>query len=309
MKYILITGGMGFIGKHTANYILNNTDYGVILFDNLSSSIKDDKFISNDRVEFILGDIRNLQDISKLKKYNTEYIIHLAAIVSVYESMINPILTKSANIDGFLNILTFAKDNNIKKMLYASSAATYGENQNLPLKEDYCLKPISNYGLEKASNEMYAYIYSKEYNMDLVGVRYFNVFGEGQLSTSPYAGVISIFLEKISKNEGVFIFGDGTQTRDFIYVKDVAKANFEILKNKVITNTVLNIGTGKSTSLLDIVEIISGCYYKKTEISFEKEREGDIKHSLSDNSLMLSHGLLCSYTVKSGLEDTIGKVK
>lgn len=307
MKYVVVTGGMGFIGQHTAKYILNNTDYSVILFDNLSSSHKDDDFISQDRVEFILGDIRSLEDISKLKQYDIEYIIHLAAIVSVYESMINPILTKSVNIDGFLNILTFAKDNKIKKMLYASSAATYGEIKDLPIKETCCLKPVSNYGLEKVTNEMYSHIYSKEYGMDLVGVRYFNVFGEGQLSTSPYAGVISIFLDKISKNEAIKVFGTGNQTRDFIYVKDVAKFNFEILENKNITNTVMNIGTGKSTSLLDIIEIISNIYSTKADISFEDPREGDIQHSLSDNSLMQSYNLICNYTVKSGLEDTIKK--
>ena len=277
---VLVTGGAGFIGSHTVELLLKE-NYKVRVLDNFSSG-KVTNLPLNSNLEIITGDVRNDFDVSRAAQ-NVDYIIHLAAQTSVPKSIKDPKNSFTNNLAGLINILEITRDNSqIKKIIFASSAAIYGDNQNLPLNENEIINNefLSPYALEKSVSENYLSLYSRLYNVNYSILRYFNVFGPRQDPNSPYSGVISKFISFFRNKESFKIFGDGTQSRDFIYVADVAKANLLALKKE--ENDIYNIATGTKTSLLDIVEIFKDFSQGDINLEFLSERKGDIKYSAAN---------------------------
>jgi len=302
MKKVLIAGGAGFIGSHTADLLLDQ-NIPVRVLDNLSSGFRHNLPAQHDLLEFIEGDICDAEMVDKCMD-GVSHCLNLAAQVSVVNSLEDPAFSAQQNILGFVNIINSAKKHNIDRLVYASSAAIYGEPSELPLTENVPMKQLSPYGLEKAVNEQYAELFNHLYGLSTQGQRYFNVYGPRQDPKSPYAGVIALFVDKITAKQPVTVFGDGENTRDFIYIGDVAKANVASLKANY--QGACNIATGKKTSLLDLIKTLSELANFTPEITFEPAREGDIVHSLASPSLMNSElGVVADTTLKEGLDKLI----
>ncbi len=282
MEKVLITGGAGFIGSHTADLIMQQGT-PVRVLDNLSSGHRHNLPDSHPLLEFIEGDIcdRNTVDAAM---QGVSHCLHLAAQVSVVASLEDPGFSAQQNILGFVNVLDACRVQGVQRLVYASSAAIYGEPASLPLAEDAPAAQLSPYGLEKKINEQYCDLYRRLYGFSSLGMRFFNVFGPRQDPKSPYAGVIALFVDRIRDNQPLTIFGDGKQTRDFIYVGDVARSNLAALQGSL--QSACNVATGHSTSLLDLVESLSRLTGNKPEISFAAPREGDIVHSLASPQRM-----------------------
>ena len=293
---ILITGGMGFIGLHLVDYLLKKGNK-IIVLDNFSNSNKNlIKKIQNKNLRIIEGDVRKIDDIVNSMK-NQEIVIHLAAKISVNESIENPNETFDVNVNGTKNVLKACKKNNIKKLIVASSAAVYGENTSQSkLKEISKTNPISPYGESKLlmENEINKF-QIKNSNLKCIILRFFNIFGKGQ--SSEYAGVITKFIEKISTNESIEIFGDGLQERDFISVDDVIESILNAIKNG--TGGTYNIGSGKTTTINDLAKVIISISKKNIKISHLSPKKGDIKFSGADITLAKNE---IKYSPKFNLE-------
>lgn len=297
---VLITGGAGFIGGHIAEYWLEQ-GAEVIVIDNLRSS--NDEFIKQLGVKFYKTSITNYEEIEHFFE-GVDYVHHLAAMVSVPESIDNPEECVNINIYGLLNVLNAAKKFNIKKVIHSSSAAVYGENPISPKTVDLRPDPKSPYGITKLDGEYYLNVYRENFNLNGIALRYFNVYGPRQNPKSQYAAAIPIFISKALKNEDIIIYGDGEQTRDFVFVKDVVQAN--ILAAKSQTYGVFNVGTGVATSINDIVNNIIAITGSKSKVIYQPERKGDIKHSLSCIELTKQKLNYCpEWSLAKGLEATI----
>ena len=268
MKSILVTGSAGFIASHLIEELLKDENNSIIGIDNFYSGTKENlEFIKSidkeNRFQFIEVDIRNFEEINKIiRDKKIEYIYHLAAIVSVQESILNPLLSNEVNVKVNLNILESAKLNSIKRVFFSSSAAVYGDEPTQPKNENSIIKPISPYGYEKLIGEQYMKLYSELYGVETVSLRYFNVYGERQSATSDYSGVISIFEKKFKNDEIPNIYGDGEQYRDFVYVKDVAKANIKAMNTLNVSGEVFCVGTSKKVSINNLVSVLNYKYSK-----------------------------------------------
>ena len=284
---ILITGGAGFIGSHLVELILSKKIFDkIVVIDNLSTGSLDN-LPQSDRIIFIEDDVSNKTVLDKIfKEYHFDYIVHLAAIASVQDSINNPEETHRVNFDSVLYLLELArKSQSLKRFIFASSAAVYGDKPNLPCKENDAVNPLTPYGIDKYAAESYVINYYKLYSLPAVAFRFFNVYGTRQNPSSPYSGVISIFNEQFKNNKPVVkIYGDGNQTRDFIFVKDLVEILFESLLNDAFNGEVYNIGTGIQTSLKEIVTSFEEISGKKAEIDWQPARSGDIRFSVADNS-------------------------
>ncbi|MDQ1363931.1 MAG: Epimerase protein [Pseudomonadota bacterium] len=280
MKKVLITGGAGFIGSHTADLLMEQGT-AVRVLDNLSSGHRENLPAQHKLLEFVKGDICDATAVRDAMQGIT-HCLHLAAQVSVVASLEDPEFSARQNIVGFVNVLDACRKQGVSRLVYASSAAIYGEPPKLPLDEEVPVKQLSPYGLEKQVNEYYADMYYRLYNFSSLGMRYFNVYGPRQDPKSPYAGVIALFVDRISAAKPVTVFGDGQQTRDFIYVRDVARANVAALNSHY--QGACNVATGKRTSLLDLINTLSALTGNKTDVTFAPPRTGDIVHSLADPS-------------------------
>jgi len=272
---VVVTGGAGFIGSHIAEQWIND-GAEVHVIDNLRSG-----FLSNlenlNGVIFHKGSVTDKSLVFDVLQ-DADYVHHLAALVSVPESIEKPYECVEINIIGLLNILEAARYHKVKKVVFSSSAAVYGDNEELPKTINSIPDPKSPYGITKLEGEYYLKMYNKEYGLGTVSLRYFNVFGPRQNPNSQYAAAIPIFIKKALADEPVTIFGDGTQTRDFIYVKDVVKANLLAAKNDKVSG-VFNVALGKSISINEIAREIIKLTNSKSQIVYEEERKGDIKHS------------------------------
>ncbi len=299
---ILVTGGAGFIGKHLV-YSLLKKNHEIVIFDNFSNSdINSIKGIVKQGVKIIQGDITSFQDIKNASK-DQDIIIHLAAKISVQESIENPSETFKINVDGTRNVLIAAKDNNIKKIVVASSAAVYGEGiAKIKLAEGSNTNPISPYGQSKVSMEQEIKKISSKQGVNCDILRFFNIFGKGQ--SSEYAGVVTKFIEKIKNNESIEIFGDGIQTRDFVAIQDVINAIEKSMLKSDKKNRVYNIASGKSISIKELAESMILLSNKKIKIKYTLPKEGDIKHSQADISLAKKE---LGYSPKYEIEE-IGKL-
>lgn len=285
MTRFLITGGAGFIGSHLAERLISEGLGEVVILDNLSSGFENNISHIRDRVQFIKGDTRNITDVEKAAS-GVDYIFHEAAFVSAFDSYNRPEETNAVNIQGTYNVLEVASKLNVKRVVLASSAAIYGREPRIPNKEDMPPNPESPYAIAKICNEYHARMFSNLKGLQTVCLRYFNVFGPRQDPSSEYSGVISRFVEKYQKGENPTIFGDGKQTRDFIYVGDVAVANIKAaLSTKCGHGESINIGTGKETSLLQLIEALNAATGRNITPEFKPSREGDIPRSLADVSM------------------------
>ena len=307
---ILITGGAGFIGSNLTEHLLNDERVSLVrVFDNLATGSLDNlsEFASNQKFEFVEGDIRNYHSCLQVSK-DVDLISHQAALGSVPRSINDPLTTNDVNITGTLNIFTAAKENKVKRVVYAASSSTYGDHPDLPKVEDKIGNPLSPYAVTKLVNELYAKVYANVYGMELIGLRYFNVFGPKQNPKGAYAAVIPLFAEAILNNQSPIINGDGTIFRDFTFVANAVQANVLALftENNNALNQVYNIAYGEKTSLLQLVEMINKIVGKNIQPAHRENRKGDIPKSLADISkakkLLNYHP---QFSVEQGLQKTM----
>lgn len=306
---ILVTGGAGFIGSNLVEKLLQDERVTAVrVLDNLATGDKRniESFLSNKRFEFIEGDIRSY-DICRQACDGIDLISHQAALGSVPRSINDPLTSNEVNITGTLNIFTAAKENNIKRVIYAASSSTYGDHPGLPKVEDKIGKPLSPYAVTKYVNELYAGVYASLYDMELIGLRYFNIFGPRQNPLGPYAAVIPLFITAILENKPPTINGDGTHSRDFTYVDNAVDANILALftNNKEAVNQVYNIACGAQTSLNELFNVLRSEGKSQLNAIHGPDRKGDVKHSLADvskaNQLL---GYKQSISVQEGLKKT-----
>lgn len=282
MAKYLVTGGAGFIGSRISELLIEQ-GHIVKVIDNLTSGdIKNlDSIINHPNFSFIKADIRNLDECISAANF-VDYIIHQAALVSVPKSIELPVENNSINVNGFINILEAARVCKVRRVVYASSSAVYGDNDDLKKIESRIGNSISPYALSKYMDELYADLYSRVYNLETVGLRYFNVYGPKQDPSSVYSGVISIFINRLLQNQDLSIYGDGSITRDFVYVDDVAKANILASIKDIKSPSVYNIGTSLSTSIGELAKTLIDITRKAVKINYLPARAGDILYSCAN---------------------------
>lgn len=300
----LVTGGAGFIGSHIVESLLNEGK-SVRVIDNYSTGKKANLELLEHRpgLEILEGDIRDFAVLEEVMD-GIEGIFHQAAMVYVEKSINMPAESFSNNCLGTFNVFEAARKKGIGKIIFASSAAVYGHEYTQPVPEDIPCRPGSPYALDKYYAENLASIYFRLYGLESVALRYFNVFGPRQNHESPYSGVISVFRSNISAGQIPTIQGDGTQTRDFIYIKDVARANLLAMKTPINNAVTMNIGTGVSTSILALLKNIYRLAGRNCEYHTDKPREGDIKHSVAN--IEIAKKILNwrpAYTLDTGLAE------
>jgi nucleoside-diphosphate-sugar epimerase len=299
----LVTGGAGFIGSHLVEALVG-LGYHTTIVDDLSTGKMENisDFLGREKAEFVRGSVTDLSLLKKLCK-GVNYIFHLAAIASVPRSIDNPQLSHEVNVGGTLNVLLAARDNGAEKVVLASSAAIYGNSPALPQKEESLPHPLSPYAANKLAAEYYCQVFSEVYKLPTVCLRYFNIYGPRQDVNSEYAAVIPWFISEVLRGNPPVILGDGEQTRDFAYVKDAVAANILALKSGV--TGVFNIGQGKSTSINQLAELITGLIGRDVKPAYRETRLGDVRHSLADITRAQAVGYSPKYDLKAGLAETI----
>lgn len=299
---ILITGGAGFIGSHLAEHF--NENHEVFILDNLSTGHRSNiPFI--DENHFIENSVTNKSFIETLiLKQKFDIVIHLAAIVNVVDTINDPVLSQSVNINGTLNLLEANRqyNTNLKKFVFASSAAVYGNTELLPQKVESFINPESPYAVEKYSGEQYTKLYNTLYNLPTTALRFFNIYGPRQDPSSPYSGVLSIMNTKFQNNKSFTFFGDGKQTRDFVYVKDLVQAINIVINQEEANGKIFNLGTGQQLSLLQIFAEFEKLYNKTISYNFSKARDGDIKYSYAQIDGLNKLGFTPRYNLQEGLK-------
>ena len=295
---IFVTGGAGFIGSHIVEHFSGNAE--IIVMDNLRTGNKNK--IQNFDVEFVEGDIQDRDLVKKCMK-GVDYVFHLAAMVSVPESMHNPVECVNINAVGTLILLEEAAKVGVKKLCLSTTCAIYGDDPEFPKIETMNPCPKSPYAVTKLDAEYYCKIFAENGWLNTACLRYFNVFGPRQDPGSAYAAAIPIFTSKAVNNENLIIYGDGEQTRDFVYVKDVVGANVHLAKSKA--SGVFNVGYGKQTTINTIAEKILSVTNSESKIVYQPERAGDIKHSLASIDKLLNTGYQFKSDFNAGLSETI----
>ena len=295
----LVTGGYGFIGNQLVG-LLSNEFSEVRVLDNLSSVAR---VVRLPNVHFIKGDIRDAETTFEALK-DVDVVFHTAAQIDVVASTREPFVDLENNILGTLSVCEAARKNDISKIIYSSSAAVYGNADVFPINEMQPIRPISQYAASKYSGELYLAAYHSLYGIDEISLRYFNVYGPYQRPENAYSGVISKFFYDARSNAQIQIFGDGKQTRDFVYVKDVARANLLAAKSKA-TNTAINVGSGAETSINDLAEKIKEILPSDARIVHVTPRVGDGRRSLADISLAKK---LINYEPETKLADGLEKL-
>jgi UDP-glucose 4-epimerase len=303
-KRVVITGGAGFIGAHLAEELsASNT---VIIIDNLSTGRRENVAdLPGTKARLIEGSIVDLSLLRTLFT-NVDFVFHQAAIASVLKSVQDPLATNETNVTGTLNVLLAARDNGVRKVIFASSAAVYGDTASVPQKEGMLPGPQSPYAVSKLVGEHYCQVFSAVYGLPTVSLRYFNVYGAKQDPNSDYAAVIPKFMKMISEGMPPIIFGDGEQTRDFVFVSDVVRANILAAESDAIG--VFNIGQGRSVTINELAKLVIDIVNKDVAVVYDEARAGDIRHSLADIRKAESFGYRPEHDLKRGLEETIGNV-
>lgn len=306
---VLITGGAGFIGSHLAEHLLQHPRItSVRVLDNLATGLAKniEPFLQDARFEFFEGDIRNYETCLQACE-SMDLVSHQAALGSVPRSIKDPLTTNEVNITGSLNVFTAAKEAGIKRVVYAASSSTYGDHKALPKKEDVTGNPLSPYAITKLVNELYARVYGELFGLELIGLRYFNIFGPRQRPDGPYAAVVPLFVNAVLNNEPPVINGDGKHSRDFTYVANAVQANSLALftQNPEAVNQVYNVACGEETSLSQLFGFLKEIAGSDLAPKHGPERKGDVKHSLADVSKAATLlGYNPSVTVKQGLKET-----
>jgi nucleoside-diphosphate-sugar epimerase len=280
MATYLVTGGAGFIGSHIAEFLAARGD-SVRVLDNLSTGKKENLAGFIGRVEFIEGDIRDL-DACRRAVRGVEHVLHQAALASVTGSIADPLLTNAINVTGTLNLLLSARDAGVRSFVLASSSAVYGDDPAMPKREGREGRPLSPYGTSKLVGEKYGELFHELYGMKTVALRYFNVFGPRQDPMSDYAAVIPVFITKVLRGERPVIYGDGEQSRDFIYVKSVVQANVTAAESPDTGGEALNVASGKGLTVNALLAAVNGIVGTEIQAVHAEPRPGDIKHSVAD---------------------------
>ncbi len=283
----LVTGGAGFIGSNLVAYLLKYGAKKVRVLDNLSNGYIENinEFINHPSFEFLEGDIRDLETCKRAMQ-DIDYVSHQAALGSVPRSIDDPITSNDVNVSGYLNMLVAQKESDsVKRLVYAASSSTYGDHKDLPKIEDNIGKPLSPYAVTKLVNELYADVFYKTYGSQIIGLRYFNIFGPKQSPNGAYAAVIPLFMQAINDGTSPTIHGDGEQTRDFTYVENAVQANvIAFFAPEEAVNNVYNIAFGDRISLNTLWKDLKSISGKELSANYGPTRKGDVKDSLADIS-------------------------
>jgi UDP-glucose 4-epimerase len=308
MESVLVTGGAGFIGSNITEALLAK-GHRVVVIDDLSTGKMENilDLCKSDNLKFIKGSILESGLMrSIIKSENISLISHQAAISSVSKSIADPVKTMETNVAGTTNLFHIAAEYGCKRVVFASSSSVYGDAPELPKRETMAPCPKSPYAMSKAAKEMLGSVFSGLYGIEIVGLRYFNVYGRRQDPASDYAAVIPKFITKALENEPIPIEGDGGQTRDFIYIDDVVNANLSALTGNGVHGTVFNVGNGKQTSILELARTIVELTESRSEIVFRPKRAGDIRDSVGDiQHAQKNLGYRRTYSIQKGLAETI----
>ena len=311
---ILITGGAGFIGSNLCEYFLSKGNQ-VVCLDNFATGHRHNltQCLKNPNFRLLEGDIRNTSDCTKAVK-GVNYVLHQAALGSVPRSLKDPVTTNEVNVSGFLNMLVAARDEKVKRFIYAASSSTYGDSDSLPKVEEVIGKPLSPYAITKYVNELYAEIFSKTYGLETIGLRYFNVFGRKQDPNGAYAAVIPKFVMQLMQHESPKINGDGNYSRDFTYIDNVIQMNelAMLTQNPEAINTVYNTAFGDRNTLNNLIEYLReflSVYDPKIAniaVEYGPNRAGDIPHSLASiDKAKRQLGYNPQYSMQQGLKEAV----
>ena len=281
MRY-LVTGGAGFIGSNTVDELVRR-GHGVVVLDDLSSGKEENLAEVRNKITFMKGSTTDIEAVQKAM-HQADYVIHLAARTSVPRSVKDPLDTNRINVEGTLNVLVAARDNKVKRVVYAASSSAYGDTPTLPKSESMPPVPISPYGVSKYVGELYAHAFDRCYGLETISLRYFNIFGPRQDPDSPYSGVLSRFATAFLDEEPPVVFGDGEQTRDFTYIDNAVQANLLACEAPSVATGAFNVGTGQRISLNQTLDLLRRISSKNLEAKYDPPREGDIRDSLADIS-------------------------
>lgn len=304
---ILITGGAGFIGSHLTDALLAK-GYAVRILDDLSTGKRNNLPLDNPRVALIEGDVADAALVARAAQ-GCQAIAHLAAVASVQASVDDPVRTHQSNFIGTLNVCEAMRVTGIKRVVFASSAAVYGNNgEGKPISEDTPKAPLTPYASDKLSSEYYLDFYRRQHALEPIVFRFFNIFGPRQDPSSPYSGVISIFAERVENGLPISVFGDGEQTRDFFYVGDLIKLLIQALELPSPVEGAINVGLNQTTSLNQLLSALSEVAGQLPEVTYQAARSGDIRHSRANNQRLLERFVLDEPTrLNVGLAKLLGR--
>ena len=297
MRY-LVTGGAGFIGSNTIDELVRR-GHDVVALDDLSTGKAGNLAQARTKIELIQNSITNLDALHKACR-GVDCVIHLAAQTSVPRSVKDPIETNLINVNGTLNVLVASRDAKVKRVVFASSCAVYGKTSALPIRESAGLAPISPYGVSKQVGEAYGRVFQEMYGLEFISLRYFNVFGPRQDHGSPYSGVLSVFNAALLGGTQPTVYGDGEQSRDFVYVENVVEANLLAAEAKGAPGQAINIGTGNRYTLNQTLALLGKITGRPAQAKYATPREGDIRDSQADISLARE---VLGYHPRFGFED------
>lgn len=311
----LVTGGAGFIGSNLSNRLIES-GHKITVVDNLSTGKKENLVLS-ENVRFIEGSVTDYELMYDLLSNETyDYVFHFAAVASVAESVIKPVETHQVNYESLLDLLELCKkfQSSLKRFLFPSSAAVYGDIEELPKREMSAVKPMTPYAVDKYAAERTTINYYQLYGLPTSVVRFFNVYGPNQNPGSPYSGVISILLDRFSRRlngeEAIFnLYGDGEQTRDFVYIEDVVNAIFHIIKSSESLGEVYNIGSNREISLNQVINTLSDIFAFDLTVQTLEERKGDIRFSLADISKLNQLGFSPENNIQQGLTKLVDHLR
>lgn len=284
---ILITGGAGFIGSHLCDALLAK-GYAVRILDDLSTGKRDNLQLGNPNLELIEGDVADAKLVERAAA-GCRAVVHLAAVASVQASVEDPVRTHQSNFIGTLNVAEAMRVHGVRRVLFASSAAVYGNNgEGESIAEDTPKAPLTPYAVDKLASEQYLDFYRRQHGLEPVIFRFFNIFGPRQDPSSPYSGVISIFSERAAQGLPITVFGDGEQTRDFLYVGDLVQVMVQALEQAQVEEGAVNVGLNQATSLNQMLKALEQVVGSLPTISYGQARSGDIRHSRADNQRLLA---------------------
>jgi len=313
-KKVLITGGAGFIGSSLCDAFLKSGNE-VVCLDNLATGFKNNisHLLSDGNFLFVEGDIRHFETCKKAME-GVDIVLHQAALGSVPRSIADPLTTNEVNITGFLNVLHAAKEQGVKRVVYAASSSTYGDSNELPKIEEHIGKPLSPYAVTKYVNELYAQVYGDLFGMEIIGLRYFNVFGKRQTPDGAYAAAIPRFISAFIQHQSPVIHGDGLQTRDFTYIENVVQINHlaATVERQDALNQVYNVAYGERTTLINLIEEIREALIPfdpeiaMVELEYGPARKGDVRDSLADLSKARKLlGYAPTHSLKAGIKEAM----
>jgi UDP-glucose 4-epimerase len=304
MSKVLVTGGAGFIGSNLTEFLLKRKHF-VRVLDDFSTGKRENLIFAKEypSLEILEGDIRDLR-ICKQAIKGVEYIFHQAALPSVQRSVEDPGTSNAINVGGTLNILLAAKEEGVKRVIYASSSSIYGDTPTLPKHEEMPSNPLSPYALQKYIGEKYCQLFYQLYDLDTVSLRYFNIFGPKQDPNSVYSAVIPRFIDALLQDRPPIIFGDGEQSRDFTFIENVVQANLLAMSAERLHGEAMNIACGKRISLNQLLKILKKILGSKLAPTYQEPRKGDVRHSLAD---IRKSKKFINYMPKVGIEEGLKK--